>query len=730
MNDNINKEIITISPFKKLCMTIGQLPSSYVESMSYYETLVWLINYLQNTIIPTLNNNGEAVTELQGLFVELQNYVNTYFDNLDVQEEINTKLDEMVEDGTLEEIIGEYINDKVQFIFPKFEENQNSSDSNLILYKDKVILIDTSSSIYYGTLRNMLNSYSISHIDYLIITHYHGDHTGGIESLISESYVDSETTILMPPEVTNFGDSVTEAISHFKQVFENNNLTYSVPEENEILTIENDLKLKFYNCDPNYLDEHYVDYNATSTQILVTFKDTQCLYTGDALSATLNRMNTNNFIKGRVDLYKIEHHGINITTDEDFINKIAPIYAVQTSGCLDYYENKLCQCNTTKILYDNGTKIYPCNMQPNYIEFVSNGNCLTCKQGYEYDFGIGESDVTYYVDINASKTVIQDGSSTKPFSQIQQAIAKALTNSNNIVTINVANGSYYDSTDNTLKDSMTISNTNKYIRILGNSSDNTLVKINSVRLYNAKVLLKDLTVEMGHLTYPGIVCSETDLILDNVNIDQEDGVETKYNGLNITNNSNVIVNGCTISNASVAIRVERSFLNLNTITFGAGNETLLTKGNSSHIITNSLTFNTTAEKYAFFDNYKNVATPINLYHTKSTEKVNSITLNRNETNFDWIEIEYTDSGRYYHKSTGKIYSHHNTNIIGNIIHKTPSGKTRILSCNFKVNGTSVTIENQLKTEIENGVYPVIDATSDNLIRIENIIGGFDDSTSD
>ena len=98
----MNKEIKTISPFKNFCITIGALPTSYLESMSYYEMLCWLCKYLENTINPAINNNAEALQELQ-------DYVAHYFDNLDVTEEINNKLDEMVEDGTMAEIINQEI---------------------------------------------------------------------------------------------------------------------------------------------------------------------------------------------------------------------------------------------------------------------------------------------------------------------------------------------------------------------------------------------------------------------------------------------------------------------------------------------------------------------------------------------------------------------------------------------------------------------------------------------
>ena len=103
------KKLETLRPFKRLCVTIGNLPTSFVESMTYYECLVWLVKYLEDTVIPAVNNNAEATKELQDAFTILKNYVDNYFDNLDVQEEINNKLDDLVEDGTMERIINEQI---------------------------------------------------------------------------------------------------------------------------------------------------------------------------------------------------------------------------------------------------------------------------------------------------------------------------------------------------------------------------------------------------------------------------------------------------------------------------------------------------------------------------------------------------------------------------------------------------------------------------------------------
>ena len=54
-----------VEGLKKLCVTIGNLPSSYVDSLSYYECLMWLCNYIEKTIVPAINDNSEAITELQ-----------------------------------------------------------------------------------------------------------------------------------------------------------------------------------------------------------------------------------------------------------------------------------------------------------------------------------------------------------------------------------------------------------------------------------------------------------------------------------------------------------------------------------------------------------------------------------------------------------------------------------------------------------------------------------------
>lgn len=101
--------VTNLRPFTRMLMTIGQIPTSYLISMTYEEQLLWLCIYLEKEVIPALNNNAEAVKEVQELYTELKSYVDNYFENLDVQEEINNKLDEMAEGGQLADIIAQYL---------------------------------------------------------------------------------------------------------------------------------------------------------------------------------------------------------------------------------------------------------------------------------------------------------------------------------------------------------------------------------------------------------------------------------------------------------------------------------------------------------------------------------------------------------------------------------------------------------------------------------------------
>ena len=125
-NPTIPSQIVAKVTFPQFINQLGIIPTSYKDSMDYYQTLAWLCKYLEETVIPTVNQNGEAVEELQGLYVELKDYVDNYFDNLDVQEEINNKLDKMAQDGSLTNLIKDYVDP----IYEAYEREINQTVSN------------------------------------------------------------------------------------------------------------------------------------------------------------------------------------------------------------------------------------------------------------------------------------------------------------------------------------------------------------------------------------------------------------------------------------------------------------------------------------------------------------------------------------------------------------------------------------------------------------------------
>lgn len=110
--------------FRFWCQKV--LPLVYDDSLSYYELLCKVVDYLNKTMkdvntaaqdVDDLNDSfnslqqytNDTFDEFKSVYNELQTYVNTYFSGLDVQEEIDNKLDEMVSDGTFNTLLTPYM---------------------------------------------------------------------------------------------------------------------------------------------------------------------------------------------------------------------------------------------------------------------------------------------------------------------------------------------------------------------------------------------------------------------------------------------------------------------------------------------------------------------------------------------------------------------------------------------------------------------------------------------
>lgn len=126
-----------MKPFRFWCQKA--LPLVYDDSLSYYEVLCKVVKQMNdfltdlqtatgaidqfaqqfvinqqflNDMADQLGQNvqdletyiNERMTDFMTAYTQLQDYVNNYFDNLDVQQEINNKLDEMASDGTFNDL--------------------------------------------------------------------------------------------------------------------------------------------------------------------------------------------------------------------------------------------------------------------------------------------------------------------------------------------------------------------------------------------------------------------------------------------------------------------------------------------------------------------------------------------------------------------------------------------------------------------------------------------------
>lgn len=100
----------TIDKCLQACADWGLIPTEFRQCMTWEEQVLWLEKFLKNTVIPTFNANTEAYEELKAT-------VENFFATLDVQEEINNKLDEMAEAGTLADIISQYLNSTAVFAY-------------------------------------------------------------------------------------------------------------------------------------------------------------------------------------------------------------------------------------------------------------------------------------------------------------------------------------------------------------------------------------------------------------------------------------------------------------------------------------------------------------------------------------------------------------------------------------------------------------------------------------
>lgn len=698
------------------------LPAVYDESLSYQDLLYKIIHYLDSTMneVDKLNENYLKVKKFAE---DIKKYCEEYFENLDVQEEINNKLDEMTENGTLDNIIGNYITQNVEFIFPKRwdEEYDMAGDCSIIKYRNKIIMIDTHFSEQWPNVDTMLIRNNIQHIDYLIITHWHNDHYSNINNLFNNNYIDENTNFYLPGDVTLWS-AITPVQEQYRAWFTQNNLTYYIPEENEILDIDG-LKLKFNNVSD--LDSYYPttqDYNTCSMIITVEFKNNRFLFTGDATKTTLTKCREVFNLNKKVNLYKIAHHGISWSTDIQFIKNINPDFAVNMSSPTNFALCKICQDESIEIMQNNGTIIYPTFIQNDYLRFISDGSSIKVINGIPQIYSHYKTTIDLYVDSSINNDRYQDGTQQHPFKELLQAISTIDYNSVVEANIYLANGTYCQGIDaNSAKNKVLISGTKRtHIIINGNSENNRSVIIRGCEFSNAKVTLKNLTIDTSNAYYDPVVADNSQIYMENVYIGSD---RLAYSGVTLMAQNKLVMMGCEIHNVKTGIHITRGS---NAYIYDTIFDTITEKiinGSHSTYTTESITVQNS--EIDIKEYRRNSNSPQRLFNGNSSEP----TLAVSSQLFDWIEIFYrTDD--YVYASTGRIYQPYNKSLEVKVNHL-GGGGTMLYNkqAKFKINDDSVVVSNELQETITLSTGETVYAQATGKITILQVVGGFNDFVS-
>lgn len=133
-------------PFKFMTATVGNLPTSFVDSMSYYEMLAWLCQYVSETLIPKINENSEAINGIQLEFDALREEVEQAIQEIP---QLRADFEALVIrfDQTLAELQAQY---------EEFEEQvEQEIDSKIATIRAQIMEVVDG---YYQTLNNKIDT--------------------------------------------------------------------------------------------------------------------------------------------------------------------------------------------------------------------------------------------------------------------------------------------------------------------------------------------------------------------------------------------------------------------------------------------------------------------------------------------------------------------------------------------------------------------------------------------
>lgn len=182
------------------------------------------------------------------------------------------------------------------------------------------MLIDAGNNGDGGYLVEYLKDQGVKTLDYIIGTHPHSDHIGGLDDVIKGFQVGA---IIMPKVIANTRtfEEVMEAVSD-----KGLSITSPVPGTSYPLG-----EAEFTILAPN--SDDYASLNDYSIANRIVFGSNSFIFTGDAEALSEEEI-LNNFNKRDLasDVFKLAHHGSSTSNTEDFLEAINPSYGIISCG--------------------------------------------------------------------------------------------------------------------------------------------------------------------------------------------------------------------------------------------------------------------------------------------------------------------------------------------------------------------------------------------------------------